>query len=29
VKLPKTAEGWFSAIVIAALIVMGLVTYVY
>jgi HSP20 family molecular chaperone IbpA len=28
VKLPKTAEGWFSAIVIAALIVMGLVAYV-
>jgi HSP20 family molecular chaperone IbpA len=29
VKLPKTAEGWFSAIVIAALLVTGLVTYVY
>jgi HSP20 family protein len=28
VKLPKTAEGWFSAIVIAALIVVGLVAYV-
>jgi len=28
VKLPKTAEGWFSAIVIAALLVMGLVAYV-
>ena len=28
VKLPKTAEGWFSAIVIAALFVMGLVAYV-
>jgi HSP20 family protein len=28
VKLPKTAEGWFSAIVIAALIVVGRVAYV-
>jgi HSP20 family protein len=28
VKLPKTAEGWFSAIVIAALLIMGLVAYV-
>jgi HSP20 family protein len=29
VKLPKSAKGWFSAIVIAALLVMGVVTYVY
>jgi HSP20 family protein len=29
VKLPKTAKGWFAAIVIGALLVTGLMTYVY